>query len=82
MNDQELQRFKIELENQDKKSDQQRSIVWVAVVSVLVVTMIFMTPLIGHERVALLSNMMEMFYITQAGIIMAFFGSQALMTRK
>jgi len=78
----ELEKKRLEIENQDKRSDQQRRIVWIAVIAVIALTFILLTPLIGVERVAALSNMIEMFYVTQAGIIMAFFGAQAFMTRK
>lgn len=77
----ELEKMRLEIENQDKRSDQQRTIVWIAVVAVLAVTLILMSPWVGIERASTISNMIEMFYITQAGIIMAFFGAQAIMTR-
>ena len=77
----ELEKKRLEIDNLDKRSDQQRTIVWVAVVAILSVTIIMMLPILSPERLETLSNVMEMFYITQAGIIMTFFGSQAVMTR-
>lgn len=78
----ELEKKRLEIENLDKRSDQQRRIVWVAVAAIIIVTMVLMSPIIGIERASTLSNMIEMFYITQAGIIMAFFGAEALITKR
>ncbi|PHS22223.1 MAG: hypothetical protein COA84_13780 [Robiginitomaculum sp.] len=80
--DLEIQKMKIELENQDRKSDQQRSIVWTAAISVLIVTAILFTPMVSETRLELLGDVIQMFYITQAGIIATFFGSQAFMSRR
>ncbi len=77
----ELEKKRLDIENQDKRADQQRRIVWIAVSIIIIVTLLLMSPFVDVERAATLSNMIEMFYITQAGIIMAFFGAQALMTR-
>lgn len=77
----EIKKRLIDLENQDKKSDQQRAMAWIAIGSVVVLTIILMTPVVSDTRLELLGDIVQMFYITQAGIVAAFFGAQAFMTR-
>ena len=69
----------IDLENKDKKEDQQRRIALMAMLSMLAVTCILLTPIIGVDRVEALSALIGLFYIAMAGIIAAFFGSTAYM---
>lgn len=76
----ELQQKIVELENEDKKADQQRSMATVALVSILVVTAFVFLPIMDPQRIESLSSIIEMFYIAMAGIIAAFFGSSAYMT--
>ena len=67
----------IDLENKDKKEDQQRRMAWVAMVSMLLVTVALFSPMIDVERVAALADLIGMFYIAMAGVVAAFFGSAA-----
>lgn len=69
----------IDIDNKDKKEDQQRRIALLAMISMLVVTGILLTPIIGVDRVEALSDLIGLFYIAMAGIIAAFFGSTAYM---
>lgn len=69
----------IEIENRDKKEDQQRRMAWVAMASMLIFTIILFTPLIDHDRLAALADLFGLFYIAQAGVVAAFFGSSAYM---
>ena len=71
----------IELENQDKKEDQQRRMAWVAMLSMLAFTGILFTPLIDVDRLRVISDLLSMFYIAQAGIVATFFGSQAYLNK-
>lgn len=77
----EIKERKIDLENRDKKEDQQRRMAWVAMASMVVFTIVLFTPLISVERVAVLDNLLSMFYIAQAGIVASFFGSSAWVSR-
>ena len=70
----------IELENQDQKADQQRNMGWVALISTLLVIVFLFFPIIPEARLESLSPIIEMFLISMAGIIAAFFGSAAYMT--
>ena len=71
----------VELENQDKKEDQQRRMAWIAMISMLVFTGILFTPIIDLDRLKAISDLLSMFYIAQAGIVATFFGSQAYLNK-
>lgn len=69
----------IELDNLDKKEDQQRRLAAVAMYSMVILTMLLLSPLISAERVEALSDLLTMFYIAQAGVVATFFGASAYM---
>jgi hypothetical protein len=75
-----MKEHEIEIENKDKREDQQRRMAWVAMISMLVCTALLFVPLVSAERIEALSDLLSMFYIAQAGIVATFFGSQAYMT--
>jgi hypothetical protein len=70
----------IELENRDKREDQQRRMAWVAMISMILFTAFLFIPVISPERINALSDLLSMFYIAQAGVVATFFGSQAYMS--
>lgn len=69
----------VDLENKDKKEDQQRRMAWVAMGSMLVFTAVLFSPMVDVERVSALADLLGLFYIAQAGVVAAFFGSAAYM---
>lgn len=71
----------IEIENQDKKEDQQRRMAWLAMGSMVIFTALLYTPFIDIERLQAIDNILGMFYIAQAGVVATFFGSQAYMSK-
>jgi hypothetical protein len=71
----------IALENADKKEDQLRAMAWVAMLSMVAFTIILFLPVIDTDRVSALDNLLQMFYIAQAGVVATFFGSSAYMSR-
>lgn len=71
----------IDTENKDRKEDQLRQMAWVAMMSMVVFTILLFLPIISTERVAALDNLLQMFYIAQAGVVATFFGSSAYMSR-
>lgn len=71
----------VEIENQDKKEDQQRRMAWIAMLSMLIFTGLLFTPLIDLERLKAISDLLSMFYIAQAGIVATFFGAQAYLNK-
>lgn len=70
----------IEIDNKDKKEDQQRRLAWIAMISMVIFTAVLFSPIISPEKVAALSDLLGMFYIAQAGVVAAFFGTAAYMT--
>lgn len=71
----------IQIENADKKEDQLRAMAWVAMLSMVGFTIMLFFPIIDTDRVAALDNLLQMFYIAQAGVVATFFGSTAYMSR-
>jgi len=71
----------LEIENRDAKEDQLRQMAWVAMMSMVVFTLVLFLPFISDERISALDNLLQMFYIAQAGVVATFFGSSAYMSR-
>lgn len=71
----------MEIENRDAKEDQLRQMAWVAMMSMVVFTIVLFLPFISDERISALDNLLQMFYIAQAGVVATFFGSSAYMSR-
>ena len=71
----------IQIENADKKEDQLRAMAWVAMLSMVVFTIMLFVPIIDTDRISALDNLLQMFYIAQAGVVATFFGSSAYMSR-
>lgn len=75
-----MKEAQIEIENRDKREDQQRHMAWIAMISMIVLTGFLFLPIVSPERIAALADLLSMFYIAQAGIVATFFGSQAYMS--
>jgi len=84
MTDEEMARLKDlhEMERADKKQLQQRYMAWSAIASMVVFTMLLFTPLVKESRVAALADLLGLFYIAQAGVVGAFMGMSAWMSKK
>jgi hypothetical protein len=67
----------IEFENKDLKEDQLRKMAWIAMLSMVVFTAFLFLPIIPIDRVTALGNILQMFYIAQAGVVATFFGANA-----
>ena len=71
----------IDAENKDKKEDQLRMMAWVAMGSMVVFTFFLFLPFVTNERLTALDNLLQMFYIAQAGVVATFFGANAYMSK-
>lgn len=71
-----------EIERQNRKQYAQRQMAWVAIWSMIVFTLILFSPLVSDARVNALADLLGLFYIAQAGIVGAFMGVSAWMSRK
>jgi hypothetical protein len=70
------------LENEDKKQDQQRYLVWFSALSVTIFIVVLMTPIIPVERISHLSGIAEIWVISNMGVIGSFIGFTQIAKRK
>ena len=63
-----------EVKRINRKQMHQRNMAWVSLGSMLVFTIIMFTPLIPDSRIKLLTDLSNLFYQAQAGIVGAFMG--------
>ena len=67
----------VKLENADKMQDQQRLICWVSVISSAVCILLVVSPLIGDQRVPLVTSLLSTYVVANMGIVAAFMGATA-----
>jgi hypothetical protein len=71
----------LELELREEKAQAQKLISWVALVSMIIVTCVLLSPLVSDARVSALDNLIGMFYLACASIIGFYFGATAYMSK-
>ena len=71
-----------EIERDNRKQAAQRRMAWVAIWSMIIFTVVLFSPLVSDARVNALADLLGLFYIAQAGIVGAFMGVSAWMSRK
>lgn len=83
VSDEELNRSTdlLELELREEKAQAQKLISWIALGSMLVVTILMMTPIVSDSRVSALADLFSMFYLAMASIIGFYFGATAYMSK-
>tara|TARA_B100000242_G_scaffold233085_1_gene173060 strand:- start:438 stop:761 length:324 start_codon:yes stop_codon:yes gene_type:complete len=83
VSDEEMARNKelLELELQEEKCDTQKKMAWVAMVSMIIFSILLYTPIISETRVDALGDILGLFYIAQAGVVGAYMGVTAWMSR-
>ena len=67
----------LRIENWDKQQDQQRHMAWVAMGSMVVLTLALVLPILSTDRIEALNGLMTMFYTAQMGVVAAFMGASA-----
>jgi hypothetical protein len=72
----------VELENKDKREDQQRRMAWVSMMSMIIFTLILFSPFVPADKVSALADLLSMFYVAQAGVVATFFGTQAFINTR
>ncbi len=65
-----------------EKQDAQRRMAWVAMIAMLVFTAMVFLPIFPDSRIKALSDLFSLFYIGMAGVVSAYFGAAAFMSRK
>jgi hypothetical protein len=77
----EIEAEKAKEQDRDLKENQLRYMAWVSMISMIAVTIFLFLPILPVDRLLALDNLIQMFYIAQAGVIASFFGSSAYMSR-
>ena len=82
--DEEIAREKemIELELREEKANAQQWMAWVTMGSMLVFTTVLFLPVVSTSRVNALADLLGLFYIAQAGVVGAYMGVSAWMSKK
>jgi len=83
VSDEEMARNKelLELELQEEKCETQKQMAWVAMVSMIIFSILLYTPIISETRVNALGDILGLFYIAQAGVVGAYMGVTAWMSK-
>jgi hypothetical protein len=82
--DEEIAREKemIELELREEKSEAQKRMAWIAMGSMIIFSIFLFLPIVSDSRVSALADLLGLFYIAQAGVVGAYMGTTAWMSRK
>ena len=70
------------LEERINKSEAQEKMAWVSLIGILVFTGLLFMPFVSIEKVAAIGEFIGMLYISLAGILAAYMGTQAWTMRK
>lgn len=71
-----------EIEMQEEKADAQRRMAWVSLIAMLVFTGFVFLPIFPDSRIKALADLFGLFYIGMAGVVGAYMGMTAYMSRK
>jgi hypothetical protein len=71
----------LEMELREEKADAHRRMAWAAMISMIVFTVALFLPVVSESRVAALADLLGLFYIAQAGVVGAYMGVTAWMSR-
>ena len=72
----------LELELREEKSDAQRRMAWIAMASMIQFTIGLFAPIFTDSRINALADILGLFYIAQAGVVGAYMGVSAWMSKK
>lgn len=81
--DDEIARVRSITENevQHQRAVTQKRMAWAAMISMMVFTAILFSPAVSDTRVAALADLLGMFFIAQAGVVGAYMGVTAWMSK-
>ena len=84
VSDEEIKRSQdmLEIEVREEKSEAQKKMAWVAMGSMIVFSAILFTPMVSESRVSALADLLGLFYIAQTGVVGAYMGVSAWMSRR
>ena len=84
VSDEEIAREKeiVEMELREEKSAAQKRMAWVAIASMISFSIFLFLPIVSDNRVKALADLLGLFYIAQAGVVGAYMGTTAWMSKK
>ena len=71
----------IQIENEDKKQDAQRRMAWVALIGMIFYPILTMFMAAIGLDASILASMADIYFISVAGILAAFYGKEAYMSK-
>ena len=71
-----------EMEMQEEKADAQRRMAWVSLIAMLVFTCLVFLPIFPDSRIKALADLFGLFCIGMAGVVGAYMGMTAYMSKK
>jgi len=71
----------LEQQRIDRRQDNQKSMAWIAMFSMIGFTIFMFLPIVDNTRIEILTEIASLFYIAQAGVIGAYMGSEALVNK-
>lgn len=72
----------VEVEILGKRASTQKKMAWIAMISMVGFTLLLVSPIISDSRVTALSDLIGLFYIAQAGVVGAYMGVTAWMSKR
>jgi len=68
---------------QERKALAQRRMAWISMAAMIIFTIVLMVPgVVPESRLKLLADLSALFYIAMAGVVGAYMGMTAYMSRK
>ena len=80
VSDDEIQHSKELL--QLEKLESQKRMSWIALISMIALTVVLLSPIISEKRLTLLDELISMYYLAMAGVVCGYFGVSAWMSKK
>ena len=71
-----------ETEMQEEKADAQRKMSWISLIAMVVFTAVVFLPIFPDSRIKALADLFGLFYIGMAGVVGAYMGMTAYMSKK
>ena len=69
-------------EMQEEKADAQRKMAWISLIAMVVFTAVVFLPIFPDSRIKALADLFGLFYIGMAGVVGAYMGMTAYMSKK
>lgn len=76
-----LKQASSEIQIREEKFDSQKRMAWIAMISMIIFTALLFSPFIEVMRVEALSDLIGLFFISQAGVVGAYMGFSSYIQR-